>query len=377
MSFHFVTAEKAENHIRSGDFGSYNIATFGSGCHILRGCEAEIVDSNTIRILDGDLLIDGRHARIVGFCDLEIRSGEVGRNRNDVIAIRYSKDKDGFEDGAPVVLPGTPTDGQATDPAFTSGSIEDGDVLVERPLYRVPIAGLAVGQPVCLMKRSAPFIGHGHKAADVSGAFASALGALADVTPAALYGVAPGAYTVQPTAAGSPCPGQYGNIVVSRNGGDRTWAVVAFDEGGCYILRGWTKGGHAATWVRIDGGCKVLSTESGAFMHGGQTIRLSDKVSNQPTGIVIVWSYYNDSASKSENQHFVYQFVPKSHVEHYDGCGVTLQVATGATFSFIAQKYVFVSDSAITGHTSNAENGAKNGVTFNNRFLALRGVLGV
>lgn len=254
MPFHFVTAEKAENHIRSGDFGSYNIATFGSGCHILRGCEAEIVDSNTIRILDGDLLIDGRHARIVGFCDLEIRSGEVGRNRNDVIAIRYSKDKDGFEDGAPVVLPGTPTDGQATDPAFTSGSIEDGDVLVERPLYRVPIAGLAVGQPVCLMKRSAPFIGHGHKAADVSGAFASALGGLADVTPAALYNVAPGAYTVQPTAAGSPCPGQYGNIVVSRNGGDRTWAVVAFDEGGCYILRGWTKGGHAATWDRIDGG---------------------------------------------------------------------------------------------------------------------------
>lgn len=384
---HLITGTQGgKGHVTSANDGAIHARIFGSGRYALDDVSCHMETANLARVEGGLLLFDGRFVEIEGAYEgIAIANGSQGMKRHDLVGLRYTIDSDGYEYADLVALEGEPSEGEPQDPHYdANASIEKRDAEVFWPLFRIPLDGLNVGEPVDLTSGWGMPVSSGGTGATTTkeacanlGAFAGNAGGLSDVTPAALYNVAPGAYTVSPTATGSPCPGQYGNMVVSRSGGNRTWAVVAFDQGGCYMLSGWTKDSTTATWVRIDGRCKVLSTESGAFMHAGQTIRLSDKVSNQPTGIVIVWSYYNESASKSENQHFVYQFVPKSHVEHYDGCGVTLQVATGTTFNFIAQKYVFVSDSAITGYAANAESGAKNGVTFSNRYLALRGVLGV
>ena len=383
---HLITGRDKVNHVTSANDGLIHARMYGSGRYALHDAACSMETANIARVTGGLLLMDGRFVEIDGAGEeVAIANGSQGQKRNDLVGVRYTVDADGYESATFEAIKGVPTDGVPEDPPYDKeASILRGDADVFWPLFRVKLDGLSVGTPESLVGGWGLSIGSGGTGATTGkaackniGAFAMQLGAISDMSPAALYNLAPGSYIVPQTAANSPCPGVYGNIVVSRNAGNRTFAVVAFDNRESYILRGCTNATAVASWDRIDGGYKVLSTASNTYMHGGQVVHLSDKVSNQPTGIVIVWSYINDSTQKAENQHFVYQFVPKSHVENYDGCSVTLQVTTGTAFNFIAQKYVFVSDSTITGYAANAENGTRNGVTYNNRALSIRGVLGV
>lgn len=156
-NIHLVTGYAGSGHISAADQGAFNAALFGTGSYVLNvgnKFSASVITNNQIRVLDGDLIMQGRHVRFNSgdsSVDLTIENGVTGQNRNDLIVCRYTKDAESNKEKCElVVIKGTATSGTATDPAYNNGSILDGDSLVDFPLYRVPIAGLNVGSLVPL-----------------------------------------------------------------------------------------------------------------------------------------------------------------------------------------------------------------------------------
>lgn len=154
-NMHIVTGYKGESHVTAADMGSLNAAIFGAGQYVLnRGKQlgSIVVTNNKIRITDGDLLIQGRHVRLNegNYVDLTIENGAQGYMRNDLIVARYTKDSNtGVEDVNLLVLKGTPSASSPVDPEYTAGDlINDHEQLVDFPLYRVPLNGLNVQQPL-------------------------------------------------------------------------------------------------------------------------------------------------------------------------------------------------------------------------------------
>lgn len=152
-----VTGYAGEAHVTAADAGSLHAALAGSGQYVLKkGSQfaASVVNSNTIRIADGDLLMQGRHARIAhgDTVDLTIENGTSGYYRNDLIVARYTKDAgNGVESVTLAVIKGAASTTAAIDPAYTSGDILSGDALLnEMPLYRIALNGLNVQAPVPL-----------------------------------------------------------------------------------------------------------------------------------------------------------------------------------------------------------------------------------
>lgn len=147
---HLITGYKGEEHIQSADQGSFNASFFGTGQYVMEAgnqMEASIIDNNTVRIVDGDILMKGRHIRIAPntFEDLSIDTGTAGRNRNDLIVMRYEKNNgSGIELASLVVIKGTETEGTPTDPSYTNGDILAGALVNDMPLYRVKLEGVVL-----------------------------------------------------------------------------------------------------------------------------------------------------------------------------------------------------------------------------------------
>lgn len=147
---HLVTGYKGEEHIQSADQGSFNASFFGGGEFVMEAgnqFEASIMDNNTVRILDGDALMKGRHLRIEPntYADVNIQTGTAGVNRNDLIVFQYVKDSaSGVEDSSIVVIKGTETEGTATDPEYTDSDILGGATFNQMPMYRVKVEGVVL-----------------------------------------------------------------------------------------------------------------------------------------------------------------------------------------------------------------------------------------
>ena len=118
--------------------------------------------------------------------------------------------------------------------------------------------------------------------------------------------------------------------------------------------------------------------EGSHYMNGTQSANLSELVSEQKTGIVLVWSAYDTTNSVALDSNFTFVYVPKAWIELTDGggYGVTSHIS-GTNFSNMACKYVYVADDHITGNDSNIASGTTNGITYDNRNAVLRYVLGV
>ena len=156
-NMHLVTGYAGKAHVTAADQGSLNAAVFGGGAYVLpRGnrFSATIVSNNTIRIADGDIMIQGRHARLNegSTVDLTIANGTQGYRRNDLIVARYTKAAStGIEAVNLVVIKGTPKASNPADPAYNTGDIiTNHAATVDVPLYRVPLNGLNVQELVPL-----------------------------------------------------------------------------------------------------------------------------------------------------------------------------------------------------------------------------------
>lgn len=160
-NIHLVTGHAGTGHVTAADHGSLHAAIFGAGQYVLnRGSKfaTTIISNNSIRVADGDIIMQGRHIRLDEntYVDLTVENGTQGKFRNDLIVARYTKDSvSGVEDCNLVVIKGTANSENATDPEYTSGDIiNDHVLLAEMPLYRIPLDGLNVQTLVPLFEEA-------------------------------------------------------------------------------------------------------------------------------------------------------------------------------------------------------------------------------
>lgn len=145
-----ITGYKAEPHITAQQDRNVNMGIFGSGTYIVdmgSKMAATVVSANEITIANGLLVAEGCTAEIErGTSEsLEIANGSQGMLRTDLIVARYTKASGtGVEDMQLAVITGTPAASNPADPSYNTGSIANGDTLVDFPLYRVSLNGISI-----------------------------------------------------------------------------------------------------------------------------------------------------------------------------------------------------------------------------------------
>ena len=149
---HLITGYAGHEHIQSADEGAFNASIFGSKQYVIESkkdnCFAgTIIDNNTVRILDGEGLMHGRHFRINQntYEDVTIKTGTAGKNRVDLICMTYEKDEDDETEKVYLqVVKGEETVGKFIEPEYIKGNILEGDSFNQMPLYKVTIEGVAL-----------------------------------------------------------------------------------------------------------------------------------------------------------------------------------------------------------------------------------------
>ena len=146
MAFEIVDGMTGTKHISSDDLSALNIATIGeSNCVLNYGDNFKLTmtNANTATLGTGVGMVGGKRFWNQAATSLTVQSGTQGQKRNDLIVARYAKTSDGIESITPVVIKGTPTTGTAADPEVTANDLK---------LWRVPLDGISVGEPVKLFE---------------------------------------------------------------------------------------------------------------------------------------------------------------------------------------------------------------------------------
>ena len=115
----------------------------------------------------------------------------------------------------------------------------------------------------------------------------------------------------------------------------------------------------------------LLSTTS--YMNGNQDLTFSEPVSEQLTGIVLVWSWW--SGSQAEDWGWETFFIPKAMVQLHNGVGYDCPLSRPKS-SYFGHKYVYIHDTHIKGHADNVATGTANNVPYQNNKWVLRYVFG-
>ena len=145
-----ITGYRAEPHITAQQDRNVNMGIFGTGTYIVNigsKMAATVVSANEITIADGLLVAEGCTAEIErGTSEsLEIANGSQGMLRKDLIVARYTKASGtGVEDMQLAVITGTPAASNPALPSYNTGSIVQGDTLVDFPLYTVNLDGISI-----------------------------------------------------------------------------------------------------------------------------------------------------------------------------------------------------------------------------------------
>lgn len=98
---------------------------------------------------------------------------------------------------------------------------------------------------------------------------------------------------------------------------------------------------------------KILWSHSGMFLNAGQSISLSEKLSNQKRGIVLILSRYESGASQDYG--YCTYFVPKEYLDFgVDKPGFDIPLVKYSDGSIVTgSKYIYVSDDKIEGAATN------------------------
>lgn len=146
MAFEIVDGMTGTKHISSDDLSALNIATIGeSNCVLNYGDNFKLTmaSANSATLGTGVGMVGGKRFWNQAATSLTIQSGTQGQKRNDLVVARYAKTSDGIESITPVVIKGTTTTGTAADPEVTANDLK---------LWRVPLDGISVGEPVKLFE---------------------------------------------------------------------------------------------------------------------------------------------------------------------------------------------------------------------------------
>lgn len=159
-------------------------------------------------------------------------------------------------------------------------------------------------------------------------------------------------------------------------------------EGNCLIGYGNYIRGIGATEL-FGNDINITSTEAGltnrpygvnkilwsgvSLMLATHTYTLSESISAQPNGMVLVWSDYSNGATHDYNWN--YTFIPKYHALNHSGGGV--ECLCGHASSLVT-KYLYITDTTVVGNERNGnESFTLHGKKTNNRLVVLRYVIGV
>lgn len=112
---------------------------------------------------------------------------------------------------------------------------------------------------------------------------------------------------------------------------------------------------------------------SGMYMTDGHTANLTEPVSAQRHGIILVFCAYNGASDT--NYSWQCFFVPKQLVA-LSTSGHTFTLGRGK-FTYTGTKYLYIYDTYISGHADNNLSGTSNGITYANNKFVLRYVIGV
>lgn len=161
MTTTLITGKGGTPHITSGDMGAIQAGVIGNGSYLLQGSDGTfptvtMQDANHALIPVLNLVVEGRYARVTEAETATIESGVSGRNRNDLVCLKYTRNGQNIETAAIAVLKGTPNTGTAADPTVPSGSIHSASVTAWIPIARIPISGITPGKPVMLIKQLPP-----------------------------------------------------------------------------------------------------------------------------------------------------------------------------------------------------------------------------
>ena len=147
---------------------------------------------------------------------------------------------------------------------------------------------------------------------------------------------------------------------------------------GVIFERGYDSSGWGSWSIVYSGAGKILWTGS-SLLTASQTVTYSEPMSQQATGVVLVFSRYISSAAV--DYFYSCHMVPKMLITAatsagQTAAGVTVTMATNK-FEAISGKYLRMTDTGITGDDANSASGTSNGITYNNGLFALRYVIGV
>lgn len=131
--------------------------------------------------------------------------------------------------------------------------------------------------------------------AAVNGVFRSGRGIIHDLSRNTLYGLAPGTYLVANNATNGPESGNYGNLLVSYNSGNRIVGLLAYDNGHVYTTYGASTSATFG-WKRVDAIGSGYDTLWTGSVGSGGTISLSLAVLQQYRVVGVMTSYSNTFA---------------------------------------------------------------------------------
>ena len=196
----------------------------------------------------------------------------------------------------------------------------------------------------------------------------------------------PGFYTIPSTAvAGTILNKPYddsatASILVMKSGGtDQITQILSRasrDFGGIFERSFYSN--EWGNWQVIHTGKPRVLWSGVYYMNDSQVANLSEKVSQQRTGIVLVFSRYDTTVGAAGDYSFHSHFVSKEFVRLMPGKGTIFMLCSTPKFNMMATKYLFISDDKITGHADNTAVGTSTtGISYQNNQFVLRYVIGV
>ena len=167
-------------------------------------------------------------------------------------------------------------------------------------------------------------------------------------------------------------PGGYGD---STNVNRTQLMYVTSKENFSILQRSYYSGSWGG-WESILRNGERLLWGGSWYMTDGQTAQLTQPITSQPNGVVLVFSEY--SSGVAQNYEYQTYFFPKYQVIRHPGAGNLVIMASSNKPSAFWFKYLYFNNNSIVGHADNNTRGTSgSGVKYANNGCVLRGVYGV
>lgn len=356
---HFVTSAQGKAHVTSANAAHLTAGLLGNGCYVLpigSKLACTMTDSNTLRVLFGVASVCGRQWEIEGdYEEVNIDNGVPGYNRTDLLVCRIETAPQ--ETIELKVYKGDETTGTPVVPGHVEGDLNDGDTVCEMPICSVRVNGINPQAPEMLAKESIDIMALLQELRDYKSQMQTAGGI--NVGGVAGAKLADLAVTEAKLAAGAVTSAKI-----------KDGSIVSAD-----IAAGTIAEDRLASAVRAKFRAPALLWSGTLLMQSGHTANLSQKVSAQPHGIMLVFSSYNGSTGVANDYGFTSFFVSSAVVAAYPGKGHWFHAL--ATDAAAMAKYIYIADDKLTGYSGNNGSGTSGGVQYNNLAWVLRRVYGV